>query len=69
MKTPLMKTRLGKKLRNESGQALIITIMCLTVLLGFCRLRGGSRIYVLHQAAIANRRRRRRPCGRIGFDY
>jgi len=35
MKTPLMKTRLGKKLRNESGQALIITIMCLTVLLGF----------------------------------
>ncbi|MGA9392128.1 MAG: pilus assembly protein TadG-related protein [Candidatus Sulfotelmatobacter sp.] len=35
MKTPLMKTRLGKKLRNESGQALIITIICLTVLLGF----------------------------------
>lgn len=35
MKTPLMKTRLGKKLRNESGQALIITIICLMVLLGF----------------------------------
>ncbi len=35
MKTPLMKTQLGKRLRNESGQALIITIVCLTVLLGF----------------------------------
>jgi Flp pilus assembly protein TadG len=38
MKTSLMKTRLGKKLGNQDGQALILTLLTLTILLGFVGL-------------------------------
>ncbi len=55
MKTRLIKTRLSKTLRNENGQALIITLISFTVLLGFVGLAVdvGYMFYTKRQLQVA----------------
>jgi Flp pilus assembly protein TadG len=55
MKTPLIKTRLSKTLRKEDGQALIITLISFTVLLGFFGLAVdvGYMFYTKRQLQVA----------------
>jgi Flp pilus assembly protein TadG len=55
MKTRLIPTRLSKTLRNEDGQALIITLVSLTVLLGFFGLAVdlGYMFYTKRQLQVA----------------
>jgi Flp pilus assembly protein TadG len=55
MKTRFIPTRLSKTLRNEDGQALIITLISLTVLLGFFGLAVdlGYMFYTKRQLQVA----------------
>ena len=55
MKTRLIPTRLSKTLRNEHGQALIITLISFTVLLGFVGLAVdvGYMFYTKRQLQVA----------------
>jgi Flp pilus assembly protein TadG len=55
MKTRLIPTRLSKTLRNQNGQALIITLISFTVLLGFVGLAVdvGYMFYIKRQLQVA----------------